>query len=116
MKLTPELAWPSGGIPLPAPIAAQARPAIRRSNRARCRRRPRRHVVGRPGHLREAHVAATAVAVSLAPNVVWLHSSHAGALMTLGQIDAARAIYRRHKGPKDGASDAGRSWNEDVVG
>jgi TPR repeat protein len=53
-------------------------------------------------------------AIALAPDKIWLQSNQADALMMLGRIDEARAIYVRNAGKKDDGT--GRSWTANVLG
>jgi hypothetical protein len=47
-------------------------------------------------------------AISLAPDLVWIYTNRAHALMFLGRSDEARAIYVRYRG-QTGVQD-GKSW------
>jgi hypothetical protein len=45
-------------------------------------------------------LAAADLAISFAPNETWLYTNRAHALMFLGRVDEARAIYLQHRGEK----------------
>ena len=53
------------------------------------------------------------LSIGLAPEVVWLRSNRADALMMLGKTNEARAIYLRFRGMKDAGN--GQSWNDGVL-
>ena len=40
-------------------------------------------------------------AIALAPDEIWLHTNRAHALMFLGRVDEARALYLKHRGAKN---------------
>jgi tetratricopeptide (TPR) repeat protein len=49
-----------------------------------------------------------------APDQIWIEVNKADALMLLGQTDAARAVYLKHKGTD--ADGQGSTWSADVLG
>src|SRR5262249_38282565 len=52
-------------------------------------------------------------ALALAPDAVWIDSNRAHALMMLGRLDEARAIYLRHRGEQKVQED--KSWETIVL-
>lgn len=82
----------------------------------------REHSIGRIGGLAYKFVLdrnfASALevadlAISLAPGTVWLHMNRAHALVFLGRVDEARALYLRHRGQKD--VQGGRPWESVIL-
>jgi tetratricopeptide (TPR) repeat protein len=51
--------------------------------------------------------------VALAPNRLWLHGNRAHALMFLGRIEEARALYLAHRGAKNVAGE--KAWEAVVT-
>jgi tetratricopeptide (TPR) repeat protein len=43
-------------------------------------------------------LAASDLAISLAPNMTWVYSNRAHALMFLGRVEEARSVYLKHRG------------------
>ena len=60
-------------------------------------------------------LAAADQSISLAPDQIWLYTNRAHALMFLGRIDEARALYLKYRGQKDASSDA-KPWETIVLG
>jgi tetratricopeptide (TPR) repeat protein len=58
-------------------------------------------------------LAAADQAISLAPDKMWLYTNRAHALMFLGRIDEARALYLKYRGQKDVQD--GKSWEAVVL-
>jgi TPR repeat protein len=56
---------------------------------------------------------ASIYAIALAPDQLWLQTNRADALMMLGRLDEARAIYLGNRGKKDAGD---KSWIADVLG
>src|SRR5262249_31834061 len=52
-------------------------------------------------------------AISLAPDKTWFYANRAHALMFLGRVDEARALYLRYRGEKNVQDD--KSWETVVV-
>jgi len=52
-------------------------------------------------------------AISLAPDELWLYTNRAHALMLLGHVDEARALYLKYRDEKDVQS--GKSWKTVVL-
>ena len=52
-------------------------------------------------------------AIALAPQAKWLYASRAHALMFLGRVDEARALYLKYRGEKNVM--AGKSWEAIIV-
>jgi tetratricopeptide (TPR) repeat protein len=50
--------------------------------------------------------------VALAPDRLWLHGNRAHALMFVGRVEEARALYLAHRGAKDVS---GESWETVVL-
>ena len=61
----------------------------------------------------EEALAATERALALAPDHFWIESNHAHALLFVGRLDEAQALYVAHKG-KQISQDDDRIW-EDVI-
>jgi hypothetical protein len=57
-------------------------------------------------------LAASDQAISVAPDLIWLYTNRAHALMFLGRTDEARALYMKYRGQKD--SDG--PWEAAVLG
>jgi len=51
--------------------------------------------------------------IALAPDTIWLYTNRAHALMFLGRMDEARALYLGYRGEKD--VQAGKSWTTVVL-
>jgi tetratricopeptide (TPR) repeat protein len=64
----------------------------------------------------EQALRASDSAIAAAPGLLWLQTNRAHALMFLGRIAEAKAIYLAHRGEKDGdkASDNERTWDGDL--
>ena len=58
-------------------------------------------------------LAAADQAISLAPDQIWLYTNRAHALMFLGRIDEARALYLKYRGQKN--VQEGKSWEAVVL-
>ena len=54
-------------------------------------------------------------AVGFGPDLVWLQTNRADALMMLGETDAARRIYLRYKEVANVGTSGGASWKEGVL-
>jgi tetratricopeptide (TPR) repeat protein len=52
-------------------------------------------------------------AIALAPNKIWLYTNRAHALMFLGRIDEARALYQQYRGVKNVWR--GKSWETAIL-
>lgn len=52
-------------------------------------------------------------AISLAPDQIWLYTNRAHALMFLGRIDAARALYLKYRGQKNVQDE--KSWEPVIL-
>ncbi len=52
-------------------------------------------------------------AIALAPQATWLYAIRAHALMFLGRIDEARALYLKYRGEKNVM--AGKSWEAIIL-
>jgi tetratricopeptide (TPR) repeat protein len=59
-------------------------------------------------------LAAADQAISLTPDQIWLYTNRAHALMFLGRVDAARALYLKYQGQKLPEQD-GKSWQTAVL-
>jgi hypothetical protein len=57
-------------------------------------------------------LAAADLAISLAPNEIWRYSNKAHALMFLGRVNEARAIYLQHRGEQ---SPGHKVWEEAIL-
>lgn len=53
-------------------------------------------------------------AISLLPDRLWLYTNRAHALMFLGRVDEARAIYLKYRAVSY-LEDLGKSWQEDIL-
>jgi hypothetical protein len=53
------------------------------------------------------------LAIALAPDKIWLYENRAHALMFLGRLEEARALYLKYRGHK--VAD-GKSWESDILG
>jgi len=58
-------------------------------------------------------IDATDQAIALAPQATWLYAIRAHALMFLGRIDEARALYLMYRGEKNVM--AGKSWDAVIL-
>jgi hypothetical protein len=56
---------------------------------------------------------ASELVIALAPDQIWLYTNRAHALMFLGHVDEARALYLQYRGKKNVGSD--KSWETDVL-
>jgi tetratricopeptide (TPR) repeat protein len=81
-----------------------------------------RYVIGRIGDLAYDFIlardfmtalAAADQAISLAPDQIWLYTNRAHALMFLGRIDEARALYLKYRDQKDVQD--GKSWQTVIL-
>jgi tetratricopeptide (TPR) repeat protein len=57
---------------------------------------------------------ASDLAISIAPDEIWLHTNRAHALMFLARVDEARALYLQYRGEKNVMED--KSWDTVVLG
>jgi tetratricopeptide (TPR) repeat protein len=53
--------------------------------------------------------------VALAPDRLWLHGNRAHALMFLGRVEEARAIYLAHRGARNASASGEKSWETAVL-
>jgi lipoprotein NlpI len=53
--------------------------------------------------------------VALAPDRLWLHGNRAHALMFVGRIEEARAIYLAHRGARNASDSGEKSWETAVL-
>jgi tetratricopeptide (TPR) repeat protein len=53
--------------------------------------------------------------VALAPDRLWLHVNRAHALMFLGRVEEARAIYLAHRGARNASASGEKSWETAVL-
>jgi tetratricopeptide (TPR) repeat protein len=58
-------------------------------------------------------VEAADLVISLAPDKIWVHGNRAHALMLLGRVDEARALYLRYRGEK--SVQAEKPWETVVL-
>ncbi len=58
-------------------------------------------------------LAAADEAIAAGPAMTWIHANRAHALMFLGRVDEARAVYLGHRGEK---LDDGKAWEAEVLG
>ena len=57
-------------------------------------------------------LAAADQAISVAPDKIWLYTNRAHALMFLGRVDEARALYLKYRGQKVD----GKPWEAAILG